>query len=160
MKSRVIIFEGTGDLTFTNSSRFELLTYRDKYNSPIEVSKIHDLMNISRKESNPQVVKSWLDSSVEVLSRIISDCSKTLIITWMNMKPQESRESTLSVESSSLNEELKIPDYLTKKLESLGLVSGVNFNVIHYQSGMDKATNKFIDCDSIVFWENSMFLTT
>lgn len=151
MKSRVIIFEGTGDLTFTNSSRFELLTYRDKYNSPIEVSKIHDLMNISRKESNPQVVKSWLDSSVEVLSRIISDCSKTLIITWMNMKPQESRESTLSVESLSLNEELKIPDYLTKKLESLGLVSGVNFNVIHYQSGMDKATNKFIDCDSIVF---------
>lgn len=154
INTRIILFDGTGDLTFYKSRRFNLLTFNDKYNSPIDVERFHN--NLERKQvrtENTFIIDEKINQNVNELSNIISRNNKTLIVTWKDFKDEEIKpkgKNIYSVSSMYLNEDLSLPDVYTNRLITIGHKYD-RFKVIHYMSGLDKATNKFRDFDAIVF---------
>ena len=155
---RYLIFDGTGDLTFRNDNisycPFQVLTYDNKYNSPIEISKIE----IGYKRSyrcNRDFHNAWnsITSNIQIQIRniydIISSGHKVLIVTWKDFKVKgESRGIPLK---EGFIDEMPYIDYIRYGLNSLGFIEGVNYSIIHYQSGLDKATNEFREYDSVYF---------
>ena len=157
METRYIIFDGTGDLTFKNSEKLEVLTFDNKYSSDINLTKIEFGLkrNYRQKEFSKKIENVFdnINSSIDTLSEILSSNKRTLIVTWKNFKINEieSESNFLNLIDSKYNGEFKFTEYIRWRLENLGYIKDTNFNVIHYQSGLDKATNEFRDYDSIVF---------
>lgn len=150
MECSVLIFDGTGDLTFYGSDKFKVLTTNQvKYNSDITLIKINS--DLERKQTPESIdgLSETLKSTIDKLENIVRSNNKTLIVTWKNLRNEDSIYEGLL--SEKVNEKKLLPEFFSSTLEARGLVPGENFHVIHYQSGLDKATNKFIDCDSIVF---------
>ena len=154
METRILLFDGTGDLTFYNSKRFKLLTFNDKYNSPINIERFHS--HIDRKHiktEDPMIVESGINCNINELDNIIRNNKKTLIVTWKNLKDNgdDNNRNMYSISSTILNSNLSLPDIYTNRLIVNKGISPSKFEVIHYMSGLDKAVNKFREFDSIVF---------
>ena len=157
MSTRILLFDGTGDLTFGyNNSKFNLRNITEKYNSNCNFIKIDS--NIARKfrESyildNENKIYSKLDECCNQLIDIINNNEKTLIVTWKDLKMiTEDKRSRSSIKLTGLNynENFSLPEYITQRLKELGVTK--EFSIIHYQSGLDRATNEFREFDSIVF---------
>ena len=151
--TRIILFDGTGDLTFVDSKRFKLLTFPNKYNSPINLTKLeYNLKRYQKPNSDENEIKELLECNILKLKGIIDNNPEgTLIITWKNLKEDNYRitKGTLDITNTLLNENFSLPEYYKKRLEQLGVTNP--FEVIHYMSGLDKATNLYRDFSTIVF---------
>ena len=156
--TRYIIFDGTGDLTFYSSDKysnvFNVLTYDNKYNSPIGVHKMpigYKRSYRTDKELRDKLtsIVSNIDLSIGRIKDIILNGHKILIVTWKNLKIKD--DPVMLPISEYDVRGIEYTDHLKNKLNSLGFIEGVNYSIIHYQSGLDKATNEFREYDSIVF---------
>lgn len=151
--TRIILFDGTGDLTFLNSEGFNLLTFNSKYNSPINLTKIeYNLKRYQKPDSNENNIRELLEDNVLKLKEIIDNNPEgTLIVTWKNLKSDEYRitKGTLNITNNLLNEEFSLTEFYRKRLIQMGVTNP--FEIIHYMSGLDKATNEFRNFSSIIF---------
>lgn len=166
MTSRILLFDGTGDITFGNGSKDPskslVMGTRPKeiplYNSDLDIRRFR--FGVTRRLTKSDLHENYknLKDSVKELIRIINENSRTLIVTWMNLKEGDkldiskvikgATESDLNILNLLGNLDLK--SYYTEELLKSG-VTPDRFSIIHYQSGLDKATNQFMDHDSIVF---------
>lgn len=161
MGTRYILFDGTGDLTLKDGVEgrsFKLLTFKDKYSSDLSLNKIKfNIVRSYRTEkefiSKISDIKDKINSVVLSLKNIIDSNKKTLIVTWKNFKIKEDLidSRSLSFTNEKYDKGFSFPEYIKLKLGELGFIEGTNYSVIHYQSGLDRATNEFRDYDSIVF---------
>jgi hypothetical protein len=155
IQSRLILFDGTGDLAFINSAKFNVISYPNKYNSPIKYSLINYKLNRYLKPSdiNEESLIEKLELVSNELYNIINNNDNTLVITWMNlkMKGEEANDESKSIinDKTYINPKFNLPRYYKDSLSKKGLING--YEIIHYGSGLDKATNKFKDYDAIVF---------
>ena len=175
---RIMLFEGTGDLTFYNSDLFKVLNVENlngiggRYSSPVYVRNPIPF-NIKRSYRNQiEFISSKIDRGIEwnkVLDTVsnicnsdefdkdgnIVPCTGTLIQTWKgySVKDKETdsyleSEDTFSINNPSFNLPSMVRNELLKK--------GVNkpFEVIHFMSGLDKATNEFRDFNRVIILGN------
>lgn len=164
MRNKIIIFEGTGDLTFgLDNSIFQVIDLPCKYNSICNFTMIDSLirrrnMKESFLKNNYIKIEDELKKCCSALSGIIHENEKTLIVTWKNLKIESNNpnkkavKDDLSIMKSDIfyNSNFNLPEYITNGLMEIG-VPRSKFEVIHYRSGLDRSTNEFRDCDSIVF---------
>ena len=164
------LFDGTGDLTFENSLRFNVRTVRNKYNSPIEYIKIKNSIGRYHRESslisNQDEIKRLLDENITRMINIINENDKVLFLVWKNFKLKSSvkRTDSINISETIFNNDFLLADYYSHKIcENLGVqytgnkrikYNNKEFSIIHYQSGLDKATNEFRDYNSIVLFGN------
>ena len=167
---RIILFEGTGDLTFYDSNLFDILSVESKYSSPVYVRNPIPF-NIKRSyrnqkefnNSKDEIEKSWNDTLDIVAEILRSDevdrdgnvvpCTGTLIQTWKgySIKESDSNDYTcakMTERLESYNPDFHLPTKVRYELNRRGIVSG--FEVIHFMSGLDKATNEFRDFNRII----------
>ena len=170
METRFWLFDGTGDLTFENSLRFNVRTVRNKYSSPIEYIKIKNSIGRYHRESslinNQNEIKRLLDENIKRMINIINENDKVLFLVWKNFKLKSSvkRTDSINISETIFNNDFLLADYCSHKIcENLGIqytgnkhikYNNKEFSIIHYQSGLDKATNEFMDYDSIVLFGN------
>ena len=156
--TRFIIFDGTGDLTFIPKSDsycpFTLLTYSNKYNSPISINKVEIGYKRSYKNDNEfNDKRSQLISNIKIqvenISNIIRSNHKVLILTWKDLKVKDERRGIPIDEYD--RREIGYVDFIRNELMSYGFIEGMNFSIIHYQSGLDRATNEFREFDTVYF---------
>ena len=174
--TRFWLFDGTGDLTYGGSAKFSVRSVNKKYSSPVRFIKIPINSNRYIKGSyilnNEDNVLKQLDENCDQLIDLINKNGKTLIVTWKNLKVKESsykKNPSIKLTVSSNNETFSIPQYyaykICKKLDipEVRMPDGSictscirykekEFSIIHYQSGLDRATNQFRDYDSIIFY--------
>ena len=72
----------------------------------------------------------------------------------MNFKESDGNISSgnLVIKNSVFNEDFNLPEYYKSELTKRNIISG--YEIIHYMSGLDKATNKFRDYDAVIFLGN------
>ena len=161
MRTKLILFDGTGDLTQVGSKRFTLLTYPNKYNSPINLYRfdnhIDRVVKIDVNFSSRVNILESLNKNIEELQNIIDSNERTLIVTWKNLKSEdyrftrEAKKTLINDKSLSefvLNDDFSLVNYYKDRLVAK---PGKEFDVIHYQSGLDRAVNDYREYDSIVF---------
>lgn len=160
--THVILLDGTSDITLGRSTKFRLLTFSNKYNSPVNLFKLP--FDLTRRLKNSDdlingVLEDKLSDQVTALKRIIGENNKTLIFTWKNFKSKESEDIDDENEATDdenlckpvLNEDFSLIKYLKSKLEDEGkCIEGVNYSIEYYGSGRDKATNDYRDYDAVV----------
>ena len=168
MTSTILLFDGTGDLTFTNSSNCNYLKFNvsnligRKYNSKVYIEKFEfSTKRYISKLKDEKLINNIesIKDNVNKLEEIILKNNKTLIVTWKCFKDNDQSpedipdDSLLDLEDNDLMEykaaKINLCTYYRSKL--LKRVPGDKFSIIHYQSGLDKSTNRFKDYDSIVF---------
>lgn len=156
LATRFWIFDGTSDITMRN---YPLYSYPDKYKGEfMDIIKIQSNLksrsvDVDKMFSKRDNVIEGLEKNVRLLEDIIRCNNETLIIVWKNLKAKfleggESYKRNLS--AFILNDEFSLVDYYKTSLEGRLAGTGCKFHVIHYQSGLDLATNQFMNCDSIV----------
>lgn len=162
VSTRFMIFDGTGDLTFKyddmEDRRFEVLTYKDKYSSPITLTKIKFGVKRYYKglksfmNDYPSILKK-LDDSIGIIRNLLGNGRRVLIVTWMGFKVKDNDDpgSKIFMTCPEYNESFTLTDYLKYCINTSGFIEDINYSVIHYQSGLDKATNQFRDYDTVVF---------
>lgn len=155
-ETRILLFEGTGDLSFYNSKRFEVLTLKGKkYSSDIHIEKFHQNLNrkISKEADENEVFDDIL-LNVNELENIIRSNERTLVVTWKNFKEDSGIKiaDKFNIKRSVINSDINLPEIYKCKLRERGLING--YEIIHYMGGLDKATNLFREFDSIVFLGN------
>lgn len=142
-----MILDGTGDIYYKNSEELTILTTKERYKSKIKINqKIPFSINRYQKNDYNQITKE-VEVLSDTLSEIIKSHKKTLIITWMNIKNDV-------VLNSRGREFLTLDyDYITELISNLEVydLDPESYSIIHYQSGNDRATNEFIDCDAVCF---------
>lgn len=163
LKSHVLLFDGTADITLSKSRIFTLYSFSDKYNSPVNLFKLP--FDLTRKLKNPEdltngVLKGKLEYQVSILKRIISENKRTLIFTWKNLKSKSEDEVNDSegeliddenLVKPVLNEDFSLTKYIKSELEKdPKYQEGVNYSIEYYGSGRDKATNDYRDYDAVV----------
>lgn len=159
--SSILLFDGTGDLLYPNvdETKFNIKLYNieDKYSSKIDIYKIHN--NISSRtvkgridtQKEIEIKQSIEDNITEIIDNVFNNekTNKILIVSWMNIKSEVAFNKSINEFSSIvLNEDFKLTEYIKDRL--IGRVNK-EFDVIHYMSGLDKATNKYRDYDTVVF---------
>lgn len=154
MCTRILLFDGTGDLTFSKSNGFKLLTFNNKYSSPIEIERIEYDLNryIKPKKCDKSDIMNKVRCNVDKLIEIINSSDNgTLVITWKNFKTDDSSsdDESYSITNEVLNTNFPLDEYYEKMIYAAGVTKP--FKVIHYQSGLDKATNEFREYDQVVF---------
>ena len=153
MDTRFIIFDGTGDLTFIDS-KFDLINVDNKYSSSINAKKFE--FNIKRtwreKDFNRKLndIFNDLNSSIERVKDYIKENKGTLIVTWKDFKVSDNRRG-LPILGEFDKREVSIKDYIRIKLNESGFIEGKDFSIIHYQSGLDRATNEFRNYSGVIF---------
>ena len=174
MMSRIMVFEGTGDLTFYNSNLFRVLSVENltgvggRYSSPIYIREPIPF-NIKRSYRNQKefletkgerdmewsktldIVESILNSSEIDEKGNIIPCTGTLIQTWKgysirNGDPLDYIETKTGISENMLS------DIVKENLILRGIKS--KFDVIHFMSGLDKATNEFRDFNRVIILGN------
>lgn len=176
MLTHVLLLDGTSDITLSKSNKLEVLSYDNKYSSPVKLS-LFSFYGLDRKvkvdKSVPDIdfyIKDKVNNIVDQLETIIRSNEKTLIFTWMDLKKSEVEEnddlpefdqSNYSSEPKDIKLASEVTDikvnsnqyfykYIQHKLEDRGLVNGVNFSIEYYGSGKDKAINDYRDYDAVV----------
>lgn len=160
IKSHVLLFDGTSDITLYSSNKFKVLRIEDKYNSKLNLYKFP--FNLPRKikgyrDGIEEEIRIELDKLSDSLYNIIMENNKTLIFTWMNLKADNSESEVYDLSPNiinnnfiGINKNFSMPSYIKSKLEQKGLMEGVNFSIEYYGSGKDKAINDYRDYDAVV----------
>lgn len=171
---RLMIFEGTGDLTFYDSDIFDVLTCDVRYSSPIYVRNSIPF-NIKRSYKNQ---KEFLNDKenrdmewgkvLDVVANIVQSdemdnegnvipCTGTLIQTWKGYSikqtdPEDYVNTEVSERNNFYNPEFHLPLKVRQELLNRGVIKP--FEVIHFMSGLDRATNQFKDFNRIIILGN------
>jgi hypothetical protein len=153
---QLLLFDGTGDLTFKDSELFEIRTLPEgtrKYNSPVTLTEFETHLKRRQRAVNKAEgsLINELEFNVNQLEKILKENQKTLIVTWKNLKSDSEYSDESEFLISKTNERKSLTRYYDSILGSRGFIKGVHYDIIHYQSGKDKATNEFVEYDSIVF---------
>ena len=90
-----------------------------------------------------------IDIQINNISDIIKNGHRVLIITWKNLKVKNEARGVPISEFDS--REIEYIDHLKNKLNKLGHLEYIDYSIIHYQSGLDRATNEFREYDSVYF---------
>lgn len=156
LDSQLLLFDGTGDLTFKDSKIFEVRTLPEgvrKYSSPVTLTEFETHLKRRQRSVNKAegVLVDELNFNLDQLERIIKENQKTLIVTWKNLKSDSEYSDETEFLISRTNEKKSLTKYYESILGSRGFIKGVNFDIIHYQSGKDRATNEYMDYDAVVF---------
>ena len=164
METRILLFDGTGDLTFKGSPKWKLLEIEGtRYSSNISFEKFE--FNISRRNIKlsgniSEELENLFDGVINSMIDQINNSEKILFVTWKNitlkegfsyLKDQELNKLTFT--KMEVNPDFLLPIYLKDKLIHRGC-DPEKFDIIHYMSGLDKATNKYRDYDAISFIGN------
>jgi hypothetical protein len=141
-----MIFDGTGDIFYKKSSNLTILTTKDRYQSKIRIKSLD--FNLSRYQDQEfTTIKAELKSVVTNIKRIVAKHNKTLIIAWMNIKGN----IYTNIDDTKFDAcDYSYKDDLLNLFEENG-VDQSKYELIHYQSGQDRAVNDYIDCDSVIF---------
>ena len=128
--AKVIILDATGSILLDGS---KLWNVKKDYISTVNIEEVRFLdMEISRNKSKLPLSDHLkkLEEQVDKLKTYLENNSnrKHLIVTWKESKG------------------FSVPELIEKQCK------GLNFKVTHYGSGKCRATNEFIDCDSIIFF--------
>ena len=179
MMTRIILLDGTSDITLSNSKKFTLLSFDNKYNSPVNL-KLFSMNGLERRiklnKSIPDIdfyIKDKIEGIVDNLANIIKENKKTLIFTWMDLKSDSTEvnddsnfiQSNMSSEikdiklvseskSTLINPNQSFYKYIQHRLEDRGFKIGEDFSVEYYGSGKDKAINDYRDYDAVVMCGN------
>lgn len=160
----LLLFDGTGDITLKNSTKFRLLTFDNKYSSPVRMFRFPfrlkrnvGLVGNSIEETD-QKIREDLDSIISGLVNIIKMNKKTLIFTWKNLKTESDYEGDdvdfdgkiINATTVDINPKFSMPSYISSSLRSTGLMEDIDFSIEYYGSGRDKATNDYRDYDAVV----------
>lgn len=152
----IYLFDGTGDISFKGSRVWNI--YKDtRFNRSLKLSKPVEFLKdttVERYIKSVQESTDIIDRSdkfVRALLPLFSIHKKILIYTWKNFK------ITKKLRKSEIKDEFGVISHIddTDTLESMirnSLTPECNkqLEFIHYQSGKDRATNEFSDCDAIV----------
>ena len=170
-KVNIIMAEGTAEYLMCDKvnslgqiverSKFKLLTYPNKYNSPIHVerfeypfdSRVVKQSDILKVGGIDDVITPKLNNVAEEINKIIKrpEVNKVLVFTWMNLKSKldiKPEVNGSSILKYMLNEDFNMVEYIRNRVS---IPKGKTVVFSHYQSGEDKATNDYRDFDSIVF---------
>lgn len=163
MGTRIMLFEGTGDLTFYDSYLFDVLDVKNKYNSPINLydpikfdikrSYKNEKEFIESKNSRDENWNIVYDSLINIINN--PESTGTLIICWKGYKIKDNDDNDYIEKYSTTdtlgkyNRTFELPKNIKLELINRGAVSG--FEIIHYMSGLDRATNEFRDFNQIIF---------
>ncbi len=143
MKTRVMIFEGAGDILFQHqleySKSFRLIDVECKYNSLVEFRKLsHNQRRTDLDYINSQSFQNYLND----LTGIINTHNKTLVVVWKDILDSNGKK-------------IALPNYDEwMKNELLQRVNSSRFTVTYYGASNTKSTNDFLDYDSIVLCGN------
>lgn len=154
-ETRYIIFDGTGDLTFYDSRIFNLISVKEKYSSPVTLNKFtigYNRRYKSEEEFNclyDQLISN-LNIEIDKIKDIIKENEGTLIITWKDLKIKDQSKG-IPVYGINDKREIGYIDYIKLKLNEEGFIEGNDYSIIHYMSGLDKATNEFRNFNSVAF---------
>lgn len=111
--TRILLFDGTGDLTFSNQidtgrRGFEVLTFYKKYSGEINTYKIpFKLKRYNKPNSNVNEIREAIEESAAQIEGLIKSGKKVLIVTWKNLKSDGFRVTggTKNIVNSMLNED-------------------------------------------------------
>ena len=169
MKTRVFLFDGTSDITLSTSSKFKVISYSNKYNSPVNIQKIPFGLdrNVNKNatkgqtETLDELIKRKLDETTDRLVNIIRENKKTLIFTWKDFKmdsdganddiddnADENNIININIQSV-INPNFRMTEYIRVKLMEKG-INPDQFAVEYYGSGKDKAVNEYREFDGVV----------
>ena len=171
MRTNLWVFDGTGDLTFSGVRNFDIcVPIKVKYSSPITYHRIDVSSSRNFREStlanNPNRVQKLLDENIQILINVFKSNpnGKILIDTWRDFRFSGANEINsykfskyLSREGKKILFDIKSYyydelTYIVNCMKSNGeLGPDFEFSIIHYQSGLDRATNEFREYDSIIF---------
>ena len=157
-----INFDGTGDITFGKSPLWKIAKNRFpyKFEGLGEFIGIPNYQSISRNrkaktgESNGQSrmeeVSEYISNLVKITEESILRGEKPLLITWLSLN---SEYSTKEVSEMNAKETVHVNDSVKEELSKLGYEYGTHYYATYWQSGKTRATNEFIDSDSIIVVE-------
>lgn len=181
LDTRFWIFDGTGDITFHDSVKFQVrkLSGGLKYNSPIQFTRIP--IHIERGLTENRVrnkfdeVSGRLEANCDEMINCMMKNEKILIVVWKNLAIKYGSKDKRSYELmiNGINMNFSLPEYYTYilcnklgipvpykpdgSINTLGVKFGSKeFSIIHYQSGLDRATNEFRDYDAIILFGQFM----
>jgi hypothetical protein len=168
IRTHVLMFDGTSDITMTSSRKFKVITYPDKYNSKVSIYRLpfnlrrrYDL-NLGKDDTMndlDKIIHDKIDYFMPGLVNFINSNDKTLIFTWKGFKnPSEeiNDEEDLPGDDKEIksvtvtgNDRFDYIGYIKKLLKDNG-VSDDKYSIEYYGSGKDKATNEYRDYDAVV----------
>lgn len=173
-KIAIVMAEGTAEFLMlntihngvvTNKSNFSLVTYPNKYSSPVNIFRFDyplkdryikeaDLDDIKKNKIESSVFVSNMNKLADNLNCIIDlpEVNRALIFTWMNFKLKDEgfkKDNGNNLLNYSFNEEFRLTDWLKDRVIPKSIDKQVVFS--HYQSGKDKATNDYRNYDTIIF---------
>lgn len=127
--NNIYIFDGTGDLIFKDSEDFVLHLEPNnlciRYLDLKSVSRIP--INIGRYSNTSDEISSTYATLINNICKVTP--GKSLVYTWMTSK----------------NDGEQLADAIRGKLDNSEDVS-----IIHYQSGKERVTSEFSDCDNLI----------
>lgn len=133
----VLILDGTGDINYKGSSQFNI----EKLSNPNPHVSFNRLeSNLYRRYTSLQDALTTVDKAISEVKNVLESNNKTLIVTYKDLKGD-------LAQGYMSNCSLDYIKYLTDNLSEYS----DKYSLIYYQSGLDKATNEFIDYDSIIF---------
>lgn len=179
MQTRLWVFDGTGDLAFSGSKDLDIYSPIPDHISPsrirfhkIDISSGRLFKEDTLMRSSDKIV-SLLRDNLNTISNVINLCpnGKFLIVTWKNLKFSRCASGRFA---EYTGDERSLIPYLTnnnryvefdlvryykdmigamvEEGKRVGTLSpDFEFDVIHYQSGKDRATNDYRNYDSIIF---------
>lgn len=176
--TRLWVFDGTGDLAFYGIKNFDLCVpgkywWYPKYSSEITFNRIHlsssRLFNETTLFNNTDRLIDAIDENITQLMLLFckSPNSKFLIVTWKTLNFRKRSVSGRYMTSNgiekyiSINDngsKLNLVDYYQDRFDQIvsqakssgKLGPDFEVSVIYYQSGLDRATNKYREYDSVV----------
>ena len=160
--THILLLDGTSDITLNTSRKFRVLGLKDKYNGDVNINIFNFDLDRSIKptdlESDDKILKDKISSVVSTISDILKSNKKTLIFTWRDFKTNNSEINDELVDERIvdksnniiLNKNFKLTYYISYELSKLGFIEGRDYSIEYYGSGLDKATNKYRDYDSII----------
>lgn len=171
MRTNIIMAEGTAEYLMCDKvnelgqvvekSKFKLLTYPNKYNSPINIERFEYPFDTRVvKNSELQLVGTDKDTLTPKLTKVSEEINKilkspkvnkVLVFGWMNLKSKSDIKPELNgsaIMKYMLNEDFNMVEYIRNRVN---VPEGKSVVFSHYQSGEDKATNDYRDFDTIIF---------
>ena len=154
-----INFDGTGDITFGKSPLWKIAKNKFPYQFEGlgEFIGIPNYQSISRNrkakvgvptgQSRMEEVSEYIFSLVKLVKESILRGEKPLLITWLSLN---SEYSTREISEMSAKETVHINDSVKEELSELGYEYGTHYFLTYWQSGKTRATNEFIEADTLI----------
>lgn len=151
------LFDGTGDLSFKDSTKWNILKHfrfnrKLQLNKPVKILPNTAIDRYIKSEVEAESVVDRVDKYVQALLEIIPYHKKVLIYSWKKLKLSRKFAKKVIQDEFGVTKRYEDSEYSIEDLIKIGLPVEFRDKVefIYYQSGKDRATNEYSDCDAIV----------